>query len=90
MRWNYAIIEVKAPRAPLRDIKTDLEKLALFVNGAGYQRAIYLHYGYDNADVVERVGRIASLIDRLPPIELWLHSNVGEPAQLVSKLEGKG
>jgi len=89
MDGNYAIIEVKSPRASLREIKIDLDKLAIFVNRVGYRRAIYLHYGYDNDGVVKRVAEISSLMEGLPSIELWLHSNVGEPAEMVLQLKGK-
>ena len=90
MKGNYAIIEVKPPQPALLEIRIDLEKLALFVTRVGYRRAIYLHYGYGiDASLIERVERIASLIGGLPPIELWVHANVGEGAHMVSELKGK-
>ncbi|WP_104046349.1 methionyl-tRNA formyltransferase-like protein [Vibrio jasicida] len=82
MNGNHAIIEVKHKKAPLNGIKKDLESLALFREKANYERAIYLVYGYDLdiGEWVEKVSRVASTFEKLPLIELWLHTNTQEPA----------
>jgi hypothetical protein len=88
MRGNHAIIEVKSPRATIPEIRKDLNTLSIFVNRVGYQRAIYLHYGYEaDSKVVERVNRVASLMENIPAIEIWVHSEVGQPAQQVHELK---
>lgn len=87
MTGNNAIIEVKSPRATIQEIRKDLKTLSLFVNRVGYLRAIYLHYGDGaGAKVVERVQRVASLMENVPAIEIWIHSDVGQPAAQVAEL----
>ncbi len=73
MSGNHAIIEVKSSDATLSGIKKDLQNLALFKNSVGYQRAIYLIYGYEAERVADRASREASKLEDLPEIELWLH-----------------
>lgn len=89
MTGNFAIIEVKSPRASLKEIAVDLEKLALFVNRVGYRRAIYLHYGSEDDAVVTRVQKMASIINALPAIEVWRHAAVGKSAEMMLRLKGK-
>ena len=81
MSGNHAIIEVKRSPAPPDGIRKDLETLSLFINKVGYERAIYVFYGDEaNGALVERVQDLASDIEPLAPIELWLHQEVGQPA----------
>lgn len=80
MRGNHAVIEVKSSEASPQGIKKDLENLALFRETVGYQRAIYLIYGYEASDAFERALRIAKEFERLPEIELWLHLAPSEAA----------
>lgn len=82
MSGNDAIIEVKSSRAPNDGIRTDLEKLSLFTNAVGYQRAIYLIYGYEAAETLGRVLDIAGKLDALATVELWLHVQPDTPAVL--------
>lgn len=80
MEGNYAIIEVKSPKANVHGIQKDLKTLSLFKSKVYYKRAIYLIYGYEAADVVKKVVRIAEECQELEEIELWLHQNPGESA----------
>jgi len=70
MSGNHAIIEVKTPDAQVAGIRKDLETLALFRTYVGYERAIYLLYGYETEKVAERVLHTAGEMKGLPPIEL--------------------
>jgi len=80
MAGNYAIIEVKHSTATDGILK-DLQILDLFMRKVGYRRAIYLIYGHKaNAQGVEEIEAIAKKFQELGPIELWLHSTVGQPA----------
>jgi hypothetical protein len=80
MSGNYAIIEVKSPGASNEGIRSDLKKLSLFIKAVGYQRAVYLLYGYEAAGTLTRVQAMAKQFDALAPIELWVHSQPGSPA----------
>lgn len=80
MTGNHAIIEVKSPAADAEGIRKDLKTLSLFKSRVGYQRAIYLVYGYEAANVVERIIRFAGEVQDLESIELWLHQNPDEHA----------
>ncbi len=81
MSGNHAIIEVKSPMAKAQGIKKDLYTLGLFLRKVGYQRAIYLLFGYEVEAAAERVRRAAhSILEGSPPIELWLHAAPGQPA----------
>jgi hypothetical protein len=80
MAGNHAIIEVKHSIAP-DGIRKDLTTLDLFVRTVGYQRAIYLIYGWEVGEkTVEKVSALADEFPDLVPIEIWLHSAVGQPA----------
>ncbi|ODU04000.1 MAG: hypothetical protein ABS89_04105 [Thiobacillus sp. SCN 63-1177] len=90
MAGNYAIIEVKHSTAP-KGIRKDLETLDLFVRKVGYQRAIYLIYGHEaNARSVGKIKAIADEFHDLVPIEVWLHSDVGQPATHNTTLQRTG
>lgn len=80
MNGNHAIIEVKSSNAQNEGITKDLNTLALFRTRVGYDRAIYLLFGYEAENTAERVRRAAQLIDGLPEIELWTHSAPGQTA----------
>lgn len=79
MAGNNTIIEVKSTKAAKDGIAKDLETLALFRTTVGYQRAIYLLYGYEVERLAERVASAIKERD-LPPIELWVHAAPGQPA----------
>jgi hypothetical protein len=70
------------------DIERDLRKLTRFVKRAHYQRAIFLIYGNEAVDLVERISKIARCMPRLAPIELWLHQHVGQSAERLRTLQG--
>lgn len=81
MKGNHAIIEVKTAGVARRDIHKDISTLDLFVRKVGYQRAIYLFFGHGaSADLIEKIQSVAADFDELVPIEIWFHSQVGEPA----------
>jgi|SRR5215203_6300621 len=77
---NYAIIEVKSSKAESGGIKKDLETLSFFKGKVGYQRSIYLVYGYEATAAAERVAHLAEEFQELEEIEVWLHCRPGEPA----------
>jgi hypothetical protein len=82
MADNHAVIEVKSSKARPGDIKTDLTKLALFRNRAGYRRAIYLIYGEAaDARIVRRIRIAAADLEGCDGIEIWLHPEVHVPAR---------
>jgi hypothetical protein len=87
MNGNHAIIEVKPPFARDHHIATDLEKMTRFVKDADYERAIYLIYGNEAEQMIERVCAVAKSMRDLAPIELWLHEQVGYPAEHLTTLE---
>jgi hypothetical protein len=81
MKNNHAVIEVKNVNASPRDIKSDLEKLTLFRNQAGYQRGIYLIYGHTADErFARRIERAAASVAGSRGVEVWLHSEVHAPA----------
>jgi hypothetical protein len=80
MNGNHAIIEVKAPFARGPQIEIDLQKLTRFTKEVGYERAIYLVYGTEAQELVERIYKVAGSMPGLALIELWLHEQVGHPA----------
>ncbi len=80
MGGNFAVIEVKPCTASLSAIKKDLRSLALFTNSVGYQRAIYLVYGYKAERAVKRIRRAMAEVQGSGNIELWLHLEVNSPA----------
>lgn len=87
MRGNHAIMEVK--QAGTRDgaILEDLEKLCLFVDRVGYQRAIYLFYGYEADErIAGRVVELFSGLDNPQRLEIWGHSLPGQPARRIVTL----
>lgn len=90
MAGNYAIVEVKHS-AVASGIHKDLWTLDLFVRKVGYQRAIYLIYGPEASERgVDKIKGIANKFQQLVPIEVWLHSEVGQPATLNTTLQRTG
>ena len=77
---NNTVIEVKSSNAQASGIEKDLKTLALFRTKVGYQRAIYLLFGFEVDKAAERVHRVAQQLGDLPPIELWLHSEPSKAA----------
>lgn len=85
MSGNDTIFEVKSSSGASREgIAKDLRTLSIFRTAVGYQRAIYLVFGYEADAAVARVRQVANSMDDLPPIELWAHASPGEPAHEVS------
>ena len=84
MKGNHAIIEVKSAGANTKGIRKDLTTLSLYRSKVGYQRAIYLVYGYEANVAAERIIRMANESHKLATIELWLHQKPGEPASFHS------
>ena len=80
MSGNHAIIEIKSSKAQHAGILKDLKTLALFRTQAGYERAIYLIFGYEAQATAERVQHAAQSIEGLPEIEFWIHSTPGKTA----------
>lgn len=86
MSGNSTIIEVKSSNAPHSGIAKDLKTLALFRTKVGYQRAVYLVFGFEAEKTAERVRRVAMQLGELPPIELWIHTEpckAATPTRLV-------
>ncbi len=75
MSGNHAIIEVKHQNAQPRGIIKDLESLSVFLNVVGYERAIYLVYGYDIDPVKfsSKIAHYSRVVKKLGCIELWYH-----------------
>jgi hypothetical protein len=87
MNKNHAIIEVKNQSADNDQIRIDLIKLTRFAHDAGYRRSIYLIYGTDADQLVDRITKTARSIPDLAAIEVWLHQQVGHPAECLKRLE---
>lgn len=88
---NYAIIEVKSPKAlnRLGELRRDLKKLTTFVNKAEYKRAIYLVFGKETAPLIDQIERAAAELPDLAEIELWAHDCAGCPAREIKTFEAK-
>ena len=90
MDGNYAIIEVKHSSS-LRGIRKDLRTLEQFATRVRYRRAIYLFYGWhDPTEIASRVQTIGRKLRLDTPIEIWLHSDVGQPANQLALLSSSG
>jgi hypothetical protein len=90
MHLNFLVIEVKPINASGREIKKDLQTLTAFRLYGAYQRAILLFYGYFDhniGDMITGLNEIADRDDRQTInkelIELWIHSDPGNDAQLI-------
>ncbi|MGB8364830.1 MAG: methionyl-tRNA formyltransferase-like protein [Rhizomicrobium sp.] len=90
MARNYAVIEIKPQTASPIGIEKDVGTLSEFVRVAGYERAVYLHYGYDLAD--ELLTAIEGEARKIgaPKIEVWLHHRPMEAAELVHVVDVGG
>ena len=51
--------------------------------GFGYQRAIYLWYGMNPDDVLQRVQHAGATAEELASLELWVHSHVSAQAERI-------
>ena len=96
MEYNHAIIEVKPSKVNKNgsiekktkcNIRKDLKTLSRFTSEAGYQRAIYLVYGYEADSFAEHVEEIAARFEGLEPIELWLHKEPKKSAACHTTLQ---
>jgi len=83
MTGNHAIIEVKKEDVDRAGIEKDLGTLALFLNAVGYERAIYLIYGYsiDDASLNKNLIEAYQKLNINVPIEIWFHRRDGKPAE---------
>jgi hypothetical protein len=90
MKGNNVIIEVKSENATRQGIKKDIETLSLFVNKVRYKKAIYLFFGYGLRDngILRTIKSVASVMEKLAPIEIWFHCFHDKPAELVEKIGG--
>ena len=79
---NYAAIEVKPPGATNSDMRKDIGTLLRF--RAWYQRALYLIYGVDPYEALERVAACVDKAAQLDALELWIHPGVGAPAERIA------
>jgi len=88
MEGNFAIIEVKHIAAQRQGILKDIETLSLFINKVGYERAIYLFYGYEDPNAIKNKVKAAiqNVKIELATIELWVHNTVHSEAQHVDTL----
>jgi hypothetical protein len=80
MSGNHAVMEVKACNAQAAGIQKDLQTLSLFRSRVGYERAIYLLFGYQAHAALERVRSAARELPGLAPIELWVHHEPDQAA----------
>ena len=81
MHNNCAVIEVKGPNASPAGIRKDLRKLLLFREW--YQRRLYLVYGVEPGEALDRIKEYAENEAELDAIELWVHWAPGTPAARV-------
>jgi hypothetical protein len=82
-RGNYAAIEVKSPGASRDEIRKDLGTLLQFRQW--YDRSLYLIYGVQPEEALQRVRDCAETKEQLDAIELWVHRADNEPAVLVKE-----
>lgn len=75
---NYAAVEVK-PRWPKRKpLNKDIETLLRF-RELGYERALYLLFGIDPEEAIQRIGHQLAEAERAA-IEFWVHPTTEAPA----------
>lgn len=77
-RRNYAAMEVKSPAAAAESIRKDIGTLMQFTRW--YERTLYLIYGVEPEEPLERVETCVEDEVQLDNIELWIHTDVGVPA----------
>lgn len=80
MDANSTVIEVKCCGAAKKGIVKDLKTLVDFRTKVGYQRAIYLVYGYELEGTLARVRKLRSEMPEPALVELWAHRAPAEPA----------
>lgn len=86
MSGNHAVIEVKSSEARPQGINKDLSSLSLFRDKVGYERAIYLIYGYQAGETLQRVLNAIKPLGSSSEIEVWIHEAPGQPAIHVSTM----
>ncbi len=75
MEGNYAAIEVKPVTAKRSDVIKDLETLVAFIDHGGYQRGIYLFYGYSSDGKGPRTATSElAAWGKDAHIEIWTHA----------------
>lgn len=82
---NDTIIEVKTTNLQAVGIKKDLTNLSIFIERAGYKRAIFLIFGDGFTEIqLDNIQTEYSTLkesgNNLQPIEVWLHHVSGYPA----------
>ncbi|NVO23506.1 methionyl-tRNA formyltransferase-like protein [Donghicola mangrovi] len=83
MANNYAIIEVKSSNLEKSGIQKDLQTFEKFLAYVGYQRAIYLIFGWRAEDRIEKIEREARDLECKIPIEIWTHSAPNTLPQII-------
>ena len=79
MEGNHAVIEVKSQRAGNGAILEDLRKLSRFVTHVGYERAIYLIYGFQAGPTADRIRSFVQQNgEDFGFIEIWVHAHPGD------------
>lgn len=75
MEGNYAAIEVKPVTVKRRDVMKDLETLVAFIDHGGYERGIYLFYGYSGDGKGPRMATSElAAWGKDAHIEIWTHT----------------
>jgi len=82
---NDTIIEVKTANFTIPGVSKDFRNLSLFIEKAGYKRAIFLIFGNEfNGHTLNKIEAIyqqaTKALTSVSPIELWVHENCGVPA----------
>jgi hypothetical protein len=77
---NYAVLEVKSSRAVEAGVTKDFQTLTRFINEFGYQRAIYLIYGFETDATMQMAQRAAAAVAGGNQVEIWIHAVAGLPA----------
>lgn len=90
MARNFAVIEVKPQTASTPGIEKDVRTLSEFRRFAGYERAIYLHYGRELPGGLLHAIRAEVAKAQSPQIEVWFHRAPMEAAALVEVIDGNG
>lgn len=89
---NEAIIEVKTSNLQPTGIKKDITNLSVFVEKAGYKRAIFLIFGDGfTKEKLENIEKTYFSLNNsgvnVQPIEIWLHDICGNKAHHIHTLK---
>lgn len=87
MARNYAVIEIKPQTASADGIEKDIRTLSEFVQVAKYERAVYLHYGYELNDKLLQAVEVEARKIGAPRIEVWFHRQPMQAAALVQVID---